>query len=215
MADFIIERVQEQKLRATAEAEAWDSLCTLLTEHPSLIEKLHDILLDPASNGIPNPERMSPARRPDLAQWQRVRAYLLANGNEWRNFRQIEEGTGLARTSVQWALYTSKQSIFFEKMEDPKRKRKMWWRVKDEYVDDASVEQPEPPESHKVSPTRPRPKTAPPKPASRAEGDSTSKPSMRKSKYGGRVVEAPERPVARPKSKYAPANSVQMEESEQ
>src|SRR5947209_14129435 len=104
MANLIVERLNEQRLRSRAETEAWELLCKLLTEHPALIEKLHAILLDPASNGLPSPEHMSPARRPDVPQWQRIRAYILANDNNWCSFLQIMMGTGLSRTSVAWSL---------------------------------------------------------------------------------------------------------------
>lgn len=143
MANFVIERLQAEGLRSRAEAEAWDAMCRLLTEHPALLEKLHAILLNPESNGVPDPARMAPARRPDLLNWQRISGFILSRGNEWRSFREIAEGTGISRTCVQWVLYTGEQSVFFEQKKASAHGRKKLWRVKPEYADDPTLQTPD------------------------------------------------------------------------
>jgi len=133
----IIAQANEQILRLRAEIAGWESFVEAATQSPAFLPKLEAMLLDPKSNGVPHPEHMAPQRQPRLPSWQRVWTYLMAKGNDWASIRQIMDGTGLKRNSVNEAIYNGGKTYLFETIK--REGGRTYWRVKEEFTDKNKV----------------------------------------------------------------------------
>lgn len=133
----VIARAREHLLRLKAEVAGWESFIEAASQSPAFVSTLEAMLGDQKSNGIPHPEHIAPQRKPDVLNWQRVWTYLMATGNKWTSIRQIMEGTGLKRDSVNGVLYTGGKTHLFETIKKPHGRT--YWRVKEEFADKDKV----------------------------------------------------------------------------
>jgi hypothetical protein len=114
-SEQIENRIQEHEARA-AKLRA---LHAILSDDPSLIQELKEILIQP--------DHLLPKQQAN--QLQRITNFLRANANEWKTARQIADGTGLPRNSVNFNLFTSAHKTLFEsQMWGPRRKV---WRLQE------------------------------------------------------------------------------------
>jgi DNA-binding CsgD family transcriptional regulator len=122
--DMVIQRhlTRAHKLRAIQQ---------MIAEDPALVPELLEILT--TSAGAPaGPARTPPdaRRRVDAkTQAEKVVAFFKANGNTMASVRQIADGTGLTRNTVNALLYNSSQKELFKSLKvGPKRKL---WRLRE------------------------------------------------------------------------------------
>lgn len=100
-----------------ARAQKLRAIQTLLADDPELVTELRALLFPPTP---PGPKRVDA-----------VVAFLKSEG-DWRAARQIAQGTGLPRNTVNFLLFASKQKGLFEsKMLGPKEKV---WKLKEEGI---------------------------------------------------------------------------------
>jgi len=101
-------------------AEKLRALQTLLADDPELMVELRQILF--------------PAPPPAPKRIEQVTAFLRKK-SEWQTAREIAQGTGLPRNTVNFLLFASKKRGLFEsKMQGPKQKV---WKLK--AVDDGII----------------------------------------------------------------------------
>ncbi len=118
----------------------------VIAEDPGIVHDLLDILSDPNPATAPTPATPTEAdarRRTDArTQAEKVTAFFRGRGNTMATVRQIAEGTGLTRNTVNALLYNSGQKDLFVSLKvGPKRKL---WRLregKDDEDGEMSLEQ--------------------------------------------------------------------------
>lgn len=145
-----------------AEIEQLETILKLFDSNPALAEQLSALALDPVANGVTNPVRIIPAgdNQSETPQLDRVLAYFRSQDHGvWRTVKQIAEGTGLTRNSVNFLLYTSKHKELFEgHVAGPKKKL---WRIKGEQDDEGATTYKLPSAKHAVKRQLPPAKHAP------------------------------------------------------
>lgn len=113
-------------------ADKLRTIRTMLADDPELAADLLQVLLqhDPTATAPSDPqaaELYSAARRKTAPHLDRITAFLQLGGNDWRSVKQITDGTGMARTAVNFVLYNSKHRDRFEgRLIGPKEKV---WRL--------------------------------------------------------------------------------------
>jgi DNA-binding CsgD family transcriptional regulator len=124
--DMVIQRhlTRAHKLRAIQQ---------MIAEDQGIIPDLLEILTNAAgAPADPAPARTPPdaRRRVDAkTQADKIVAYFTANGNTMASIRQIADGTGLTRNTVNALLYNSSQKELFKSLRvGPKRKL---WRLRE------------------------------------------------------------------------------------
>lgn len=128
--DMVIQRhlTRAHRLRAIQQ---------MIAEDPGMVPDLLEILSSPhpATAPTPAPAPTDARRRTDArVQAEKVVAYFKANGNTLATVRQIAEGTGLTRNTVNALLYNSGQKDLFKSLKvGPKRKL---WRLREGEGDD-------------------------------------------------------------------------------
>lgn len=163
-------RVVEQLDEKIHQLEAWltglRTVRTMLAEDPAFVVLLQDLILNPESNGILDPDRAVAAKEPGLPKHERIKEYFKAHRNEWMSIRQIAAGTQISRNTVADILYHKYSHMFDGKNTGKNRK---YWRVKmegGEPVPTYAEDEPEEPPKATVpfgigeeKPERPRPKS--------------------------------------------------------
>lgn len=112
----------------------------MIAEDPALVPELLDILTNPAGPLVGAAPARTPAdarRRTDARiQAEKVVAFFHGRGNAMATVREIAEGTGLTRNTVNALLYNSGQKDLFKSLKvGPKRKL---WRLRENENDEDS-----------------------------------------------------------------------------
>ncbi len=135
MANRVVEQFDQKIVVLEARLEAMRAIRNAIAQDPEFITVVQEILLNPASNGQPKPERAATAQQPDALNYERVVSYLLSAGNEWMSIRDICTGSKLKRNSIAIVLYTGGHKHLFEHKYISEARRV--WRVR---ADAASLE---------------------------------------------------------------------------
>lgn len=136
--DEMIHRLEEDVRQSQVRIEGVRAFRELVAGDPAFVGKITELLLVPACNGVPSPERTAPARNPEGLKYERVRDFLLSRGNEWQSIRQVSDGTGMKRNAVTHVFYNcGHRNIFEHKNISIAR---VLWRVKPEVAAGKVVE---------------------------------------------------------------------------
>lgn len=142
LADQITHLADQHQQRA----EKLRTIQSLLADDPILVQELLVILTPPP-----------PIKQPKKSKMEILLSYLRTRPSDWQTAREIAEGAGLPRNTVNFLLFSSNQKELFEsEMRGPKKKV---WRIKMAVVED----EPKPGTDSKIIHMKPKPKKESPK----------------------------------------------------
>lgn len=116
MANRVLEQIDQTLKLFDVRANALRAMRDAIAQDPEFVTTVQDILLSPGSNGLPAPERETPAQQVQSSHFERIMHVLLTNGNRPLSVRDIADRSKLTRMQVTNMFYNSDRKCFFEKV---------------------------------------------------------------------------------------------------
>lgn len=127
MPNRVVEQFDVQISALETRLEAMRAIRNAIERDPEFVTVVQDILLNPASNGQPQPVRSTTAQQPDALNYERIVHHFLSSGNQWSSIREICNGTKMKRNAIANVLYTGGHRHLFE--EKHTSEARVVWRV--------------------------------------------------------------------------------------